>query len=482
MALPPLFFTRVSNGGGEAIGYRLLAGTSLSTIPADSVNIGSAQGEGGTFQYRKPRNYMVEFGDKVFVWVKDKIYRINTSTDAWDLEYTITSGPPTTNHTGLYHIEISGVPSLIGFYSSTRALTYNGNTGVWSVTTMPSSVVYENSTEIFIYRNLAFGSGSGSGPIWWWDPSLSSLTTQSTSCTADVSFAMHKGVLYALQYFWADPSEAFMYRFTGAGWSGVGYVGTNTNPSSARVQQMYQNGPDECKPELVDIGGKLYAFVWGRLSTTSDSYSHLEVYEYDATGTNINMSTDETRLTSSVSPWTTAISSSYHQEIVAFQDFDTDPTNPETYFFINLQRDAWSWATYKWEGTGTTMSYVGAIGSWGLAPTQSKDGSGARIWTEGSPNVQITGIVKSTDGMTISFKAYGGGTGKIVKIYIDPDESSPDTQATLRGSATGGSATRNGNQVEGVSANGTTTYTVGWDFLADGLGIGEFSNLSPRIE
>jgi len=484
MALPPVLFTRLENGGGEATGYRLLAGTALSEIPDDNVDIGSAQGESGlNYQYqRKPLNHMVRFGNKVFVWVKNHIYEINTSTDSWDIAHTTTTGTPNSDHSGLYHIEINGVPSLIGFYGANVVLMYNGNTDSWSETTLPLSVVSPSQSEVFIYRNIVFCAGvSGGSRVWWWDPSGSSLGTQTMS-PAGVSFAVHKGVLYLILYFWASPTQPYMYRFTGASWSGLDYVGVNSNPGGVRVEHVYANAPEEKMPELVDIDGKLYAFVWGRLTGSGDLYSHLEIYEYDATGDYIDMSTDEVRITTSVSPFQSSSSSLHHPSIHVFQDFDTDPTNPETYFFIIGRRDQDSWVTYKWNGPSSLMTSVGIIGAWGLAPSQSKDGGGQRVWTEGVPNVQITGITKSSDGMTISFKAYGGDTGKIVKIYVNGQEGPPTALATLTGTATGGSATRNGNQVENVSADGSTTYTVGWDFFSDGLSIGQYANLAPRIE
>jgi hypothetical protein len=75
----------------------------------------------------------------------------------------------------------------------------------------------------------------------------------------------------------------------------------------------------------------------------------------------------------------------------------------------------------------------------------------------------------------------GGTTSYTVKLYRDKNQQLPDTQATLIGSVTGGSATRNGNQVDDVTADGVIEYTVIWDFFSDGLGIGDFFCLMPRI-
>jgi len=88
-------------------------------------------------------------------------------------------------------------------------------------------------------------------------------------------------------------------------------------------------------------------------------------------------------------------------------------------------------------------------------------------------------------GEQISFKAYGdsGSSDKTVKFYFNNAEEAPDTQVTLMGTATGGSATRNGNQVDNVDADdGTTTYTVVRDTSGDGLSLGDQENIMPRIE
>lgn len=174
----------------------------------------------------------------------------------------------------------------------------------------------------------------------------------------------------------------------------------------------------------------------------------------------------------------------------AFVDYDTDPVNPAMYIFFNANHAdsggvGSSWLTFGWNGESSLMTENGAIGGYGLAPSHTKDAGGQRFWTEGSLNIVVTGFAVGPDGMTISFKAYGdsGSSNKTVKFYCDTDEDPPETQCTLIGSATGGSASRNGNQVDNVDADdGVTEYTIDWDFFSDGGFIGGRAAVKARIE
>lgn len=72
----------------------------------------------------------------------------------------------------------------------------------------------------------------------------------------------------------------------------------------------------------------------------------------------------------------------------------------------------------------------------------------------------------------------GGGADYIVKHYHSQEEEAPATQGTLTGAVSGGQATRNGNQIENVTADSVTEIAFTWDFQSDGYGIGErFSDM-----
>lgn len=114
----------------------------------------------------------------------------------------------------------------------------------------------------------------------------------------------------------------------------------------------------------------------------------------------------------------------------------------------------------KWQflGSGATIDQVlphGAVGgSFDLVPGES--------------DIIITGKTPIIGGETLKFKVYGGGT-KTVKFYYGLGTSLPLTQLPLKGLAVGGTAVRNGNQVDNVTADGTTVYEVDVNSIAAGI-------------
>ena len=63
-------------------------------------------------------------------------------------------------------------------------------------------------------------------------------------------------------------------------------------------------------------------------------------------------------------------------------------------------------------------------------------------------------------GERLTFRCFGGQFGQTVRFFVGSGGDAPDAQAGLIGSATGGGALRNGNQVENVDCDGITDYTI----------------------
>lgn len=423
MAQPPTFVMRTQNAS-DSVAYRLLAGTSLSQFPSGAT-IGTSQVETLSQRENKSLNRLVEFKNDVFAFLKADIYEVDLDAGSWGTPvHSVTGGNTIGSNGSLLPISINGVPSLIGTIdnapgTSMLYFTYDETNG-WVDKGSTSGSAAPSRGETYVYQDILFGGGTH---LWWLDPSLASFSSQNVSGSGEVSFAVHKGYLYAMINFLANPTYWYIYRFTGAGWAGLGYVGA-ASLSGNRIIPL-TGGANRPKSELVSFDGALYAFCWGKVEGSSDIYGHLEVFKYVATGNTINLSTDESRLTSTVSFIPTQNSSVYDSaHINAFVDYDTDPANPVMYFFVNLRRESSSWRTYQWNGDSSVITLVGGIvgGATGLAPSLSKDGGGERIWTAGSTNVTIQSRAAGNGGLKYTFTADGdplvlthgapsGGTG-----------------------------------------------------------------------
>jgi len=77
----------------------------------------------------------------------------------------------------------------------------------------------------------------------------------------------------------------------------------------------------------------------------------------------------------------------------------------------------------------------------------------------------------------------GGAADKVVKVYLSTEEETPVLQATLKGTATGGTALRSGNTVTQIIADAITVYTVEIDLNAMGLlSVFKFVHLEYEVQ
>jgi hypothetical protein len=129
---------------------------------------------------------------------------------------------------------------------------------------------------------------------------------------------------------------------------------------------------------------------------------------------------------------------------------------------------------FQWNGNAAQITQIDTGGSAQDALPTGYPNAGERIWTAGERDIKITARTPDLLGEKLSFTAYGGGTGLNVKFYHTLLGHPVLLESTLVAPVTGGSATLNVglNQVEGVAADGSTVYTIIWDFVTDSLSTG----------
>lgn len=120
------------------------------------------------------------------------------------------------------------------------------------------------------------------------------------------------------------------------------------------------------------------------------------------------------------------------------------------------------------ENTELNLAAGGAIQGGGtLAFPEGNLGGGSRILRLNESTMTVYARERTSNGEKITFRVHppinpdmaSVTTGLIAKFYIGSNGTAPTTQANLLGNATGGSATRNLNQVENITAD-DTDYTV----------------------
>jgi len=490
MASPPFLAVRNSNGSNAQVG-RLLGGTTFTQVG----NNLSATMETPTSYYSNPCNRAIQFGDSLYAIHQNQVYKLSSPWTTWSSVKTLSiiSTQGYSLHTGFHVVDNAGVPTLVILYadssSSDGAAAYSTDGSTWTETgSLTTSTISSNRFgRSYVYRNSVFWTKDGTSKVIQFDISSVSMTEYTTLGGSSVpnpggaGMCAFENELYLVSYDGTAASdEAWLYKLSGGAFVSVQRVGTTAPSVLNQLRWEHRYGGAALFPDA----GKLYCIISGRNGVTSRSGANC--FELTPSGSTFTETyRSETvipaslRTTDANGTITDGIGEEFRWYVGI--DNETSPTSPAIYLWFLNDDNGGNWSYYEWNGPTTLLSSGSSAGSVGLAMPQFTEGGGARYWTSGENHVEIVSTGIGSGGALITFKAYGGGTGKTVQFYRNGDEEAPDAQATLTGTATGGSATRSGNTVTGVAADGSTSYTIVWDFFTDNFGIGDNYNLMPAI-
>lgn len=252
-----------------------------------------------------------------------------------------------------------------------------------------------------------------------------------------------------------------LLRYTGA-WSDV--------YNYSAIQTTAYNNRQNSRIGVFSDGTDLYAFAFNENAGTNGWRCFRIPDPFDGTGvSHITTTVLPASLRSSADGGTATSSGDKRMAII--QDTESTPGTLRTFLAFADNDSTSTWAVYEWQGPGSAMTSVGTGGAVRDALPAGVTSGGARFFTSGQLYVRILSAVKTLGGELLSFVAYGGGT-RTVKFRYGASQQSAVNQATLAGSATGG-GTRVGNEVQGVSADGSTVNTIVWALGSDGFNGGE---------
>lgn len=231
----------------------------------------------------------------------------------------------------------------------------------------------------------------------------------------------------------------------------------------------------------------LCCFITNTGGTAANAFWTASTLEFDAVNDN---DPAEVQVGSCLPAALTAAGGCKFQLFPLLIDGETDPGNAQIWLAwvdVGLSGNTFTntWSFGKFQGTGTTMT--GA--SLGVDPTNyalpmgAGEGGGTRIAPDDSADLiwdmgKLAGGSSANGLLTFKFTAQGTDTFK-VKLFISTFENvTLMTQATLTGTATGSSAVRVGNEVQGCTSG--TTHTVGVNL--NGMGIGDNARLKLRLK
>jgi hypothetical protein len=435
-----------------------------------------------------PQNHTIFYQRGLYSVGDDGIYSkddVTTDLGTWTRVHTFTSPDSTNNrYSGLYAVNISNVASLTMFYGTTtgtsswRGVTYDGTT--WSETaefTGPSLIITKSEIS---YRNQVYvvGKSGGGTTSFSWNPTSRTMSSISGPFTnGNVGMCVFQDNLYAV-YSTTGYAVTSLAVFAG-NWSPVvSNFSTATYASDGSGGLSFDTG-NQC---LFTDGTNMYCFVSGlhdldQALLTTAGEGGWRCYQFDS-------ALAVTNLTGAVIPsymkaatdggtgGTGTMGGVLGPQGGRFFAFTESGIGVQTTWLLWGPSTSVGFWLFEWKGPATLIDPGSPERLGGLrlysVPTLPTSG-GEYIWDEGDLDVWVTGVSADPTGTLISFKAAGdpGMADKTIVFRVDYDGEPALVAATLIGSATGGSATRSGNSVINVDADGTTTYTVVWDSGTD---------------
>jgi hypothetical protein len=467
----PLLVLR-SRGGSTPAVFRLVGATSTSNQVGNT--FGSVEPAGSNVNQHLSNNKVIQFADSLFAWQGGIIVKYNSGTGNWDTKLTLSPvllASAEFLHTGIHCDLVSNAQTMFGIYyandgtmrsvTSTDGTTWNTSASLGTSSATTSSWIARQ----ILYRNKLYISESVTG-CRAFDTAAGTIATAATGLDAFPcrDFCIYQDRLYCSNHANTAATPFKILELTATATWTVRFI----TPQVSAAASTYGASSATCLHTAND--GYMYFWYPGNPATS------VAVRKLQLQGSSLF---DIGDITSTVAP--SGLTSGLTQtiQIHCVYDLETTPGTFNLFIYTAANNTSGtSWTCWQWNGSGSVLTSVDTGGDTILCLPHGSDG-GARIWTSGEFNVQITGVTGTsiTGGLQISYKAYGTGT-KIISFYFSEYEEAALRLCTL---GTPSAGTLSGRTITGISADGSTTYTVVWNWAADGLTSAKNVKLIPRI-
>ena len=482
---------RTGDGAANCAGYQYVNGTPTKL----GTGFGTPYSVALNPTRTKPKNGLIQFQGELYAMAGDGIYKKDdptVTTGGWTQQISFTTpdiGAP--RYSGLHAIEVGGVMTVVGVFGENTApdrwrwVKFDGTTwtqaGVY--TELTTAMDFIQATQV--YRGglyMFWMSASNSIYSLSYDPSsdsFSQLAHPFENGNLVMSMCEYQGRLFAI----GTDFTSTLAEFTGGSWSTV--FADYTNPA---LGNNGSNNADGLWALLTD-GVYMYALTAFIVAGVTRGW---HCHRFDSSLNVVDLTFEV--IPAALRPTGLGGSgpSPNSQRFYAVYDSDTDPANPEIFLYHAVNGiSGTSFTVYQWNydpanalGFGLNLLSTQDVGGdvYHSVPDTLPQG-GCRIFTPGELDVKIVNRVGILGGEQITFRAYGGGTGRKFKMFYSIGGDPNLLEATLMTPVTGGSATFNGglNQVEGIAADGATDYTIVWDIAANSVVPGIVIDRFPQV-
>jgi hypothetical protein len=481
VGIPDLLVSK-HKGAGNAAVYSLSGGTTLTQIGSD-FSIGSLEAPdvSGANTY-KPHGHVLEFQGKRIVWHRNTIREENTGgAGTWGIVHTISDMLASNGygqHTGIHLVQVRGAPALVGLYKEVTTNDTNVLESTDGITwTQVGTIMATGSNAVgrsIIFRNkLYWRIGAAGTEIICYDPLLrtaSLIETGFAAAALNIDFCVLDNNLYMAGTIGSSSGDLFgLYRLDGSIFTNIHTFSTQDNGSS---------GEDGACVLFTD-NTNLYAILTGEASGL-DGNAMFKIEDPGGAGQTV------TDITNPVIPSQYRSGGGSANEInhwSVFVNNDSRPNLPEIYLWRLQSFATGTHDAYQYVNDFTELTSLGTGPSDDIYLPHTHFGGGERIALTDKIYAEIAGNATVVDGTELSYRVYGTSLGAgTIKLYYSMGEETPNIQATLTGTATGGSSVRSGNEIQNVNADAAATlYTLIWDNISDGIVETDMVNLMLSI-
>jgi len=477
MAIPRLICIK-SKGAGMVQVYELINGTTLSQIGNDV----TSSFETPATTTCRPTNRAAVFNGLELIYHRDTIRERNTGgADTWGIVATLptaNSGAGFGYHSGLYEVQISGVPTLVGIYQTSSghvnlSTSIDGTTWNTTASVINSSIGSTVWGPDIIYRNKIYSWTNGSSAdIIEVDPVAGSgikhdIGIGSGSLRA-ADFCVHDNRLFVVYASGNTSGSPFRIKeFIGGSWSTI----------HTFTKDVGVNG-EQGGPCLFSDNTDLFVILPGEEGST-DGTSCYRMIDPGGSGQSVlEITSAGANSTNGVIPAALAPGGGSAAESDSYSSFinsETDPANPETYIIrLSGPGQLGSYEIYQFTDKDTTLTSLGAGPSSDIYLPNEKNGGGTRVTASGGDKIyaEIENHEELAGGVIqFDYTVKGSGSDVTGRIYISNDEEIPATLATITGASGGSSSANAGTIIDITPDNGATTYTATFNGVSAGFTI-----------
>ena len=457
-------------------------------------------------EHDSSRNRVIHFLGEVYAVLGDGVYRYNQGPgnfpsgaapgtwskspldNALTFSDTLVSDFDQQSLSGLYVINIGGVPHIVGVKRHTSSSTaweafkFNSATGAWSesgaiatgLAAVSSSTTAGGIHNSFIFNGVlhfSYGNSTNTASHAVFDPTLDIFSQVSSSGSGgfkttsfQIEYCMYLNRLFAVNSDTTTDANS-LWEYVNGTWTHLSTI----EPAGAQTAV----DPKKARNCFFTDGTNMYL-----VSLIQSPSATWKCYQIDNTLT-------ITDITASVLPASLLSGRATVERFQVMIDNDTSIGNPTFLLYHSASATPGSQRTaYQWNGNASLLTQVDVGGDVAhAAPTDTRSG-GERFFTENQLDVAIIDVSPVFGGEQVTFKVFGdagGPSDKKFKLYYTLEGEPDVSEATLKLPVTGGSATLNAvlNQVEGITADGTQ-YTVVWDTVTDSITSGLRVTRYPR--